>query len=212
MKEILIPVISMIIVWKIIIGIILHRGNKHWKNETPEKLLKFSLHGANNGPDSNEMTIFALAQIYAYYGMYDLALAQINEIDWTLKPNRLKSFERRFHAIVQFIQYQNFSYGLELAYESKRLGKFNFGKESYHIINKVGELLNGKIDENNIYFLEKKFKRNKYVVMKLLMAWALANALFSLGKLDESEKYLDYCIETAPGCHPFQKIFIKTNL
>ncbi len=59
--------------------------------------------------------------------------------------------------------------------------------------------------------LERRFKKNKYVVMKLLMGWALANVLASLNRIEESEKYVQYCKEAAPGCHPLHTIFMEAG-
>ncbi len=149
MIDVLLPIVLITSVIKLVNRILSIRANKHFKNRNPDKLLRFIQRGADNGPDSNEITIFGLAQVYAYYGMYDSATEQINVIDWTKKPNRLKSFETRYQAIIQYIRYQNFNQGLDLANESLRLGKFNFGKESYKIIIQVGEVLNGDVDDKN---------------------------------------------------------------
>ncbi len=47
--------------------------------------------------------------------------------------------------------------------------------------------------------------------MKLLMSWALANVLASLNRIEESEKYIQYCKEAAPGCHPLHTIFMEAG-
>jgi len=207
----IIPFILVYAFIKAIKFILNKKSYKYFKEEQPDMLLQFTQRGANGGSDSSVITVANLALAYVYYGMYDSAERQISIIDWEKKPNRLKSFERRYQAIVQYLKYQNFDYGAELAIESKKLGKHNLGKNSYNLIIQIGMLLNGNLDTNEISVLERKFKSNKYIVMKLLIAWALANTYMAQNQIDKSKQYLDYCKELAPYCYPFQNIFMKTD-
>ena len=77
----------------------------------------------------------------------------------------------------------------------------NQTKEFYDTYIEIGELLTGNVKEDLLQSLEVKFNGTRFF-LKLLIAWCLAKTYLSLDDKDKSDKYIAYCIDSAPYCKP----------
>lgn len=181
------------------------------QSPTPQPTIAFyeQAFGRTSLPERDAFLASSKAWIYAFYGQFDVARAEMSRIVWEQRPPFIQAQKFDFEAVVAYLEKREFRRGLVFAKEARELGTVSFvfpgANQSvaiYDTLVEIGQMLGAQPDSQIINALEVRLERSS-MLLRILIAWALGQVYSQLGQDDRALAMRRLLAELVPYCTPF---------
>lgn len=186
------------------------------KHPNPDKMIEYykrSVNTLSKSYDSEAIIAYNVSLVYCYWGEFEKALKQISVIDWEKKKDMYKAFNLNIRTLLCYFGDGNYTEGLKYARAARQyatVSKLFPGNEKsemlYDTYIEIGQVLTGLAGLEVVTSLEFKFKDCPNIMLKLIIAWGLANAYHHTNQYEKVDKMLHFCKKNAPFCKSIHQI------
>ena len=178
------------------------------RSESPEALVGMYARPAwpTLIPDMDAMLVHARAFVYILYAEYDAARSALKGIDWERRAPLIRSQKHSLGALLCYLEAGRYETGLEFARAARDMARVSrafpgsrMSADAFESCVEIGEVLCGDHSDGKVASLERR-QAALPTLVKLLIAWALADAYDRRGERTKAEAARAFIRDVAPHC------------